>query len=83
MTHLKKYWIWYLIAFVVIIAAIMAYLNWETVKGWFSSTSGTTRVSGGNGSTRQMCVDLGGGDCAYLGLSVPCIECTKRGIIVK
>lgn len=39
MTHLKKYWYWYLIAIVVIIAAILAYSNWETVKGWFSSSA--------------------------------------------
>lgn len=85
MTHLKKYWLWYLIAIVVVVAAILAYSNWETVKGWFSSTPGSTRIAAGaNGSnTRQACVSLGGGDCAYLGLEVPCVECSKRGIQIK
>lgn len=41
MTHLKKYWLWYLIAIVVVVAVILAYSNWETVKGWFSSSSAT------------------------------------------
>lgn len=45
MTHLKKYWYWYLIAIVVLVAAILAYSNWETVKGWFSSS--TTPGAGG------------------------------------
>lgn len=41
MTHLKKYWIWYTIAVVVIVAGILAYFNWETVKGWFGSSEQT------------------------------------------
>lgn len=41
MTHLKKYWLWYLIAIIVVVAAILAYSNWETVKGWFSSAPAT------------------------------------------
>lgn len=48
MTHLKKYWLWYAIAIVVVVAAILAYSNWETVKGWFSSSSD----SSGNNSDR-------------------------------
>lgn len=39
MTHLKKYWYWYLIAIALIAAGIWSYYNWETVKGWFSSSA--------------------------------------------
>lgn len=86
MTHLKKYWLWYLIAIIVVVAAILAYSNWETVKGWFSSTpdSGARSGSSGTGSSsKQACVSLGGDGCSYNGLYVPCAECTKRGIVVK
>lgn len=43
MTHLKKYWIWYLVAAVVVTIAILAYFNWDTVKGWFASDTDDER----------------------------------------
>lgn len=82
MTHFKKYWLWYTIA-VVILIALLVYFNWETVKGWFSSSQGRYASSDTNASTRQACIDVGGGDCSYHGMLVPCVECTKRGIVIK
>lgn len=83
MTHLKKYLIWYALVIVVVIALI-AY-NWTTVKGWFSSSAGTTgsRTQAATSSSRQACISLSDGNCSYLGLEVACIECSKRGIQIK
>lgn len=81
MTHIKKYWIWYLLAIVVVVAAILAYSNWETVKGWFSGGTERTQAPGSTG--KKACISLGGDGCSYQGLYVPCAECTKRGIVVN
>lgn len=80
MTHIKKYWIWYALAIVVVVAAILAYSNWETVKGWFSG--GTERTQAPGSSSKQACVRIADG-CSIYGLYVPCAECTKRGIVVN
>lgn len=74
---------------VIVLAIILVSLNWETIKGWFTQAptdipSGRGRVSGsGNITSGSKCISLGGGNCSYNGLYVPCAECTKRGIVVS
>lgn len=55
MTHLKKYWIWYLLGAVGIIALVS--YNWDSITSWFSSASAKPDTMGSTpaGKKRSIC----------------------------
>lgn len=68
-------------ALVLIVITIIISYNWETIKGWFTPAAAGRYASPGSGQ-KQACVKVGDG-CSYLGLYVPCTECSKRGISIS
>lgn len=79
MTHFRKYWLWYALAAVALIA-IIVWANWETVRAWFPA-AGTRTANGNRGSVRpplnpvqspnNPCIDANGN--AVCG-DLPCIN---------
>lgn len=79
MKHLKRYWVMYTLLVVAI--GLVIYFNWDTIKGWFSSPA-EQEVNRVISAARGKCQDIGGGDCLYYGLAVPCKACADHGLVI-
>lgn len=68
---------------ILLVIVLLISYNWKTVKAWFSSAPASGRYAAPGSTAKKTCVSLGGDNCSYLGLYVPCIECSKRGISIN
>lgn len=74
----------------VVLAIIIIAFNWDAITTWWNddadvaappvdtTTESMDRLRSNNSG--QRCVRIGRGQCSYLGLAMPCAECTRRNI---
>ena len=76
---------WGIIILLILAAVIiLVIMNWAAITAWWNDDEAAAPGTEGSGrfsnNSQQKCVRIGRGQCSYLGLSIPCAECTRRNI---
>lgn len=71
-----------IILLILAVVIILAIMNWAAITAWWNDEEADAPGTEGSGrlSTQQKCVRIGNGQCSYVGLAIPCAECTRRNI---
>lgn len=71
------------ILILAVLAIIIIAYHWDTIKAWWNDETPAPGAGTRTANPTQTCIRLGGDQCSYLGLAIPCSECRRRGIPIK